>query len=99
MTALPARAAHRVPPTRRRLWLYPSPKRRHSRRLTDHNIHPRCPACDSEAGWTVHNEILSTMVLDLDQKKISPSTNGFLVLVCKNCKHVLFFAAPPILKG
>jgi hypothetical protein len=47
----------------------------------------------------VHNEILSTMVLDLDRKKISPSTNGFLVLVCKSCNHVLFFAAPPILKG
>ncbi len=37
------------------------------------------------------------MVLDLEHKKISPSTNGFLVLVCKHCKHVLFFAAPPIL--
>ncbi len=66
--------------------------------LTDHSIHPTCPACDSGAGWTLHNEILSTMVLDLDQKKISPSTSGFLVLVCKNCKHVLFFAAPPILQ-
>ncbi len=67
--------------------------------LAEHNVRPRCPACGSESGWTVHNEILSTMVLDLDQKKISPSTNGFFVLVCKNCKHALFFAAPPILKG
>jgi predicted nucleic-acid-binding Zn-ribbon protein len=67
--------------------------------LGEHRVNPTCPACGSDSGWTVHNEILSTMVLDLDQKKISPSTNGFLVLVCKNCKHVLFFAAPPILKG
>jgi predicted nucleic-acid-binding Zn-ribbon protein len=67
--------------------------------LSDHSIHPRCPACGSESGWTVHNEILSTMVLDLDQKKISPSASGFLVIVCNNCKHVLFFAAPAILKG
>jgi hypothetical protein len=66
--------------------------------LAEHDVHPHCPACGSESGWTVHNEILSTMVLDLDQKKISPSTSGFLVLVCKNCKHVLFFAAPPILQ-
>ncbi len=65
--------------------------------LTDHGVRPRCPACGTEAGWTVHNDILSTMVLDLEHKKISPSTNGFLVLVCKHCKHVLFFAAPPIL--
>lgn len=67
--------------------------------LADRNVNPTCPACSTAAGWTVHNEILSTMVLDLEQKKISPSTSGFLVLVCKNCKHVLFFAAPPILKG
>ncbi len=67
--------------------------------LAQHDVHPQCPACGSESGWTVHNEILSTMVLDLDQKKISPSTHGFLVLVCKNCKHVLFFAAPPILQS
>ncbi len=67
--------------------------------LADHKVNPACPACSSDAGWTVHNEILSAMVLDLDKKQISPSTSGFLVLVCKNCKHVLFFAAPPILKG
>lgn len=67
--------------------------------LNDHNVHPHCPACGSESGRTIHNEILSTMVLNLEQKKISPSTSGFLVLVCKNCKHVLFFAAPPILKA
>ncbi len=67
--------------------------------LAERHVHPKCPACASESGWTVHDQILSTMVLDLEAKKISPSTTGFLVLVCKNCKHVLFFAAPPILQG
>ncbi len=67
--------------------------------LADHNVRPRCPACGGESGWDAHNDILSTMILDLEHKKISPSTTGFLILVCKNCKHVLFFAAPPILKA
>ncbi len=67
--------------------------------LGDHHVSRTCPACGSEAGWTAYNEILSTMILDLEQKKISPSTNGFLVLTCNNCRHILFFAAPPILQG
>jgi hypothetical protein len=66
--------------------------------LNEHRVNPTCPACGAASGWTIHNEILSTMVLDLDRKQISPSTSGFVVLVCKNCKHVLFFAAPPILQ-
>jgi hypothetical protein len=67
--------------------------------LAEHNVRPKCPACGSESGWAAHKGILSTMVLDLEKKKIAPSPNGFLVLVCKDCRHVLFFAAPPILQG
>lgn len=67
--------------------------------LAEHGVRTTCPACGSEAGWALHNEIVSTMVLDLGKKSISPSTSGFLVVVCKHCKHVLFFAAPPILQG
>jgi hypothetical protein len=67
--------------------------------LASHGVRPKCAACGTESGWMVHNEILSAMVLDLDHKKISPSTAGFFVLVCKHCKHAMFFAAAPILQG
>jgi hypothetical protein len=67
--------------------------------LASHGVGPKCAACGTESGWMVHNEILSAMVLDLDHKKISPSTAGFFVLVCKHCKHAMFFAAAPILQG
>jgi len=66
--------------------------------LADHNVNRTCPACGAQNNWTAYDEILSTMIINLEKKQISPSANGFLALMCNNCKHVLFFAAPPILK-
>jgi hypothetical protein len=65
--------------------------------LRDHDIRQDCPACGAEAGWQIHESIIAGLDLDLEKKKASPSSAGFFALACKNCRHVMFFAAAPIL--
>jgi len=65
--------------------------------IKGHNVRSVCPTCGSEAGWQLHDSIISGLDLDLEKKKAEPSKAGFFALACKNCRYVVFFAAAPIL--
>lgn len=57
-----------------------------------------CPACGKNAGWDLHDEILSGFVMDVDKKDIrQQSLTGFVPLACKNCLFTMFFPVAPIL--
>ena len=64
--------------------------------LKEHNVSSTCPACGSTEGWGVHDSIITGLDVDLKKKKAAPSQAGFFMMVCKNCMHVMFFAAAPI---
>ena len=65
--------------------------------MRDHNVRSDCPACGSEGGWDLHENILGALDLDLKEKKAKPSSFGCFALVCKNCRYTMPFAAGPIL--
>ena len=65
--------------------------------MDSHGVSKTCEICGSEAGWSLHESLVSGLDLDLKRKKAAPSSAGFFVLVCKTCQHVRFFAAAPIL--
>lgn len=65
--------------------------------LKKHNVRSDCPACGANVGWQVHESIIAGLDLDLENKKATPSKAAFFALACKNCRHVMLFAAAPIL--
>ena len=65
--------------------------------MQDHNVRQTCPACGSESGWKLHEEILASLELDVKKKQAKPSPLGCVALVCKHCHYTMFFAAAPIL--
>jgi hypothetical protein len=65
--------------------------------MTEHNVSTTCSACGSDSGWNLHDNIFGGLDLDLKKKQASPSSLGCFALVCKNCQHVMLFAAAPIL--
>ena len=67
--------------------------------MKDRGVSQVCPTCGETAGWQLHDEIISGLDLDVENKKATPSKAGFLALACKNCRYVMFFAAAPILNG
>lgn len=67
--------------------------------LSEHDVAQTCPACGQAAGWQTHESIIAGLDLDLAKKRAAPSSAGFFALACKNCRHVMLFAAAPILEG
>ena len=67
--------------------------------MKERRVNPACPACAKTDGWQLHDQIISGLDLDLENKKATPSKAGFFAFACKNCRYVMFFAAAPILGG
>jgi len=67
--------------------------------MQEHNVRTACPACGSDSGWGMHENILGGLDLDLKKKQAKPSSFGCVALICKHCHYTMFFAAAPILGG